>query len=94
MRIARSVASVTLQVLIASTAACGSVWSRTVAICTTEPQPLFFMGIKFDALVVSDELGHGGVAWPLRVLAALDLPASSVVDVVLLPVDALVWCIW
>lgn len=90
---ARAARTVALAALISSAVSCASVLSRTVAVSTTEPQPLFFMGIKFDVLVVSDQFGHG-VEWPLRWFAVLDLPASAVMDVVLLPVDTLVWCFW
>lgn len=79
----------------ASASSCGSLISRTVVLRTQNPQPLFFMGVFYDYLFVTDRMGHGeGNPWYLRGAAGVDLPLSLAMDVVLLPIDAAVWMIW
>lgn len=90
----RCLPSALLLVVAASVSSCGSLVSRAAVLTTTEPQPLFFMGVGYDSLIVRDQLGHGGAGWPLRILAGIDLPLSLCMDIVLLPFDATIWLFW
>ena len=68
---------------------------RAIALCSTGPQPLFFMGVLFDYVLITDTIRESGLVGPVgRVFGVIDMPISVVLHVVLLPIDGLVWLIW
>lgn len=70
--------------------ACGSLVGRTPTY--SEPwRPWYFNGVLLDANIIGGTFDQFGCPAWFRCLTVLDLPVSLVADVVLLPLDAIVW---
>jgi len=75
--------------LVATTSSCASVLGRAKVLQSTNRSPRPFLGVVYDAALVANAVEQQ-VPWWMRTGAALDLPLSACVDLVLLPID-LVW---
>lgn len=85
----KTLALLTALALAATTSSCASIMGRAKVLQSTNPRPLPFLGVVYDAALVANAVEQE-VPWWMRTAAALDLPLSACVDLVLLPID-LVW---